>query len=185
MPTNLFGRRRRADADAAPATPATPPAAAPAAAALAPGQLGAPAAGDLVPLAEVADPAFSAGLLGPGVGVQPVDGTVVAPLAGTVVTAMPHAYGLRSDDGVEVLVHVGIDTVTLAGQHFEPQVAAGARVAAGDPLVRVDLDAVAAAGLPTTVLLLVTNAAALGGVDAHQPGPVVAGAPVLTVVTEA
>jgi PTS system beta-glucosides-specific IIC component len=187
MPTNdvasgrrpLWGRRRRTEDAAAPAADL----AAPAAAALRPGQVGAPVAGTVIPLAEIEDPAFSAGLLGPGIGVHPTDGQVVAPLAGTVVSAMPHAYGLRSDDGVEVLVHVGIDTVSLNGQHFEPQVEPGTQVVAGAPLVRVDLDAVAAAGLATTVVLVVTNAAALGGVEAHQPGPVVAGAPVLTVVT--
>ena len=179
MPTHLFGRRRRAEA-AAPTAPV-----APAAVALAPGQLGAPVAGAVIPLAEVADPAFAAGLLGPGVGVQPADGTVVAPLAGTVVTAMPHAYGLRSDAGVEVLVHVGIDTVTLKGQHFDQRVEPGARVEAGDVLAQVDVAAVAAAGLPTTVVLVVTNAAALGGVEPHQPGSVAAGAPVLTVTPAA
>ncbi len=150
-----------------------------------PVRLGAPVTGAAVPLADVEDPAFSAGLLGPGMAVRPTSGTVVAPLAGTVVTAMPHAYGLRSDTGVEVLVHIGIDTVSLNGQHFAPAVEAGARVAAGDVLARVDLAGVEAAGCPTTVVLVVTNAPALGGVETGPPGPVDAGRTLLTVTPAA
>jgi PTS system beta-glucosides-specific IIC component len=102
-------------------------------------------------------------------------------VAGTVVSAMPHAYGIRSASGVDLLVHVGIDTVSLNGRHFEPLVTTGQQVAAGDPLVRVDLAGVAAEGLPTTVVLVVTNAAALTAVQPHAPGPVTAGDPVVTI----
>ncbi|HEY0215891.1 MAG TPA: PTS glucose transporter subunit IIA [Cellulomonas sp.] len=145
--------------------------------------LGAPVAGTAIPLAEVEDPAFSAGMIGPGAAVRPSSGEVVAPLPGVVVTAMPHAYGLRSDAGVEVLVHVGIDTVALGGRHFEPLVTTGERVAAGAPLVRVDLAGVAAEGCPTTVVVVVTNSAVLGAVEPLAPGPVTAGQPLLTVRT--
>jgi glucose-specific phosphotransferase system IIA component len=170
----LFGRRRRAEQPAPAAVPATP---------AAPGETvaGAPVAGTAIPLAEVEDPAFSAGMIGPGVAVRPADGLVVAPVGGTVVSAMPHAYGIRTASGVELLVHIGIDTVSLNGRHFEPQVVAGQQVALGDPLARVDLAAVAAEGCPTTVVLVVTNAATLGGVEPHEPGPVAAGQAVLTV----
>lgn len=169
----LWGRGRRREAAAPEPVEAGPV------------RVGAPVAGAAVPLAEVEDPAFSAGLLGPGMAVRPSSGTVVAPLAGTVVTAMPHAYGLRSDAGVEVLVHIGIDTVTLNGQHFAPAVEAGARVAAGDVLARVDLAGVEAAGCLTTVVLVVTNARALGGVETGAPGPVDAGRTLLTVTPAA
>lgn len=148
-------------------------------------EVGAPVAGTAVPLSEVEDPAFAAGLLGPGMAVRPASGTVVAPAAGTVVSAMPHAYGLRTAEGVELLVHIGVDTVTLQGQHFDQRVEAGQEVVAGDPLAQVDLAAVAAAGLPTTVVLVVTNARALGGVALHDAGPVDAGRPLLSVTPAA
>lgn len=117
----------------------------------------APVRGTAIPLAEVADPAFSSGALGPGVAVVPTDGAVVSPVAGTVVVAMPHAYGVMTDTGVEVLVHVGLDTVRLAGQHFEMLVAQGDRVVAGTPLALVDMAAVAAAGFDTTTVVVVTG----------------------------
>lgn len=148
-------------------------------------EVGAPVAGTAVPLSEVEDPAFAAGLLGPGMAVRPTSGTVVAPAAGTVVSAMPHAYGLRTAEGVELLVHIGVDTVTLKGQHFDQRVQAGQQVAAGDPLAQVDLAAVAAAGLPTTVVLVVTNARSLGGVAPLGAGPVEAGRPLLSVTPTA
>lgn len=143
--------------------------------------LGAPATGTAVTLAETEDPAFSAGILGPGAAVRPTAGEVVSPVSGTVVSAMPHAYGLRADSGVEVLVHVGVDTVGLDGLHFTPHVAQGQRVTAGAPLVSVDLAAVAAAGYPTTVILVVTNTAGHQVVEPCVTGPVEAGQPLLTV----
>lgn len=155
----------------------TQPAAGPAG----PTTLAAPATGTTLPLADVRDAAFASGVLGPGAAIDPADGLVVSPLTGTVVSSMPHAYGLRSDSGVEVLVHVGIDTVALAGQHFTAQVAQGQRVTAGEPLVAVDLPAVAAAGYPTTVILVVTNAAAHGTVQTCADGAVEAGQPLVVV----
>lgn len=151
-----------------------------AAAGISPTVLGAPATGTAVALAETEDPAFSAGILGPGAAVRPTVGDVVSPLSGTVVSAMPHAYGLRATSGLEVLVHVGVDTVGLDGLHFTPHVAQGQQVAAGEPLVSVDLDAVAAAGYPTTVILVVTNTAGRR-VEPPTTGPVEAGQPLLTV----
>ena len=128
--------------------------------------LTAPVAGTATPLEKVADPVFSSGALGNGVGIVPSDGHVRAPVAGTVVTAMDsgHAYGIRTDDGVEVLVHVGLDTVNLKGEGFSPRVGAGQRVDRGDPLVDVDLAAVRQAGYDPTTVLVVTNTASLGAV---------------------
>ena len=141
----------------------------------------APATGIAVALAETEDPVFSTGILGPGAAVRPTAGEVVSPVTGTVVSAMPHAYGLRADSGVEVLVHVGVDTVGLDGLHFTPHVAQGQRVAAGAPLVSVDLAAVAAAGYPTTVILVVTKAPDSQNVAPCAAGPIEAGQPLLTV----
>ena len=116
-------------------------------------------AGHVVTLDDVGDPVFASRALGEGVGIVPTDGTVRAPVSGVLimVAGTGHAYGLRTDDGVEVLVHVGIDTVRLAGAGFEVLVAQGERVEAGDRLATVDLDAVRAAGYDPTTLVVVTN----------------------------
>lgn len=126
----------------------------------------APVAGTATPLEKVADPVFSSGALGSGVGILPTEGRVVAPVAGTVVTAMDsgHAYGIRTDDGVEVLIHIGLDTVNLKGEGFSPKVSTGQRVDRGDPLVDVDLAAVREAGYDPTTILVVTNTASLAAV---------------------
>jgi len=146
-------------------------------------ELTAPAAGTVVPLSEVADPAFAAEAMGPGVGIEPVDGAIVAPCSGTIMVAMPtgHAFGIRTDDGLEVLVHVGIDTVTMKGEGFSGAVAQGTRVQAGQRLVTADLDAIKAAGHPATVILVLTNYAKFGDVTPTTGSNVIAGEPVLTV----
>lgn len=120
-----------------------------------------PMDGNLVPLAGIPDPLFASGVMGVGVGVEPTSGTVYAPVSGTLIVTMDsgHAYGIRTDEGVEVLVHVGIDTVNLNGAGFSPKVGKGDRVAVGDVLVEVDLDAIAAAGYSTTTVLIITNTA--------------------------
>ena len=126
----------------------------------------APVAGTATPLEKVADPVFSSGALGSGVGILPTEGRVVAPVAGTVITAMDsgHAYGIKTDDGVEVLIHIGLDTVNLKGEGFSPKVSTGQRVDRGDPLVDVDLAAVREAGYDPTTILVVTNTASLAAV---------------------
>lgn len=99
-----------------------------------------PITGDLIPLAEVSDEAFSSGIMGPGFGIHPTDGTVYAPFAGRVVMIFPtkHAIGLKSDTGVEILIHVGLDTVKLNGEGFEMIVSEGQLIQRGDPLIKVD-----------------------------------------------
>lgn len=164
-----------AAATAAPAAPAVP--AAPTTAVLA------PVAGEVVPLAEVDDPVFASKALGEGVGVVPSDGVVVAPVAGELLTVADtgHAFGLKTADGVEVLVHVGIDTVKLAGTGFQVAVRKGEHVAAGDPLVTVDLGVVREAGYDTTTLVTVVNARALTRVEPRPAGTVARGAVVVDV----
>lgn len=122
----------------------------------------APMEGELIPLGQVADPVFASGAMGTGVAVEPTSGTVYAPVSGTVIVTMDsgHAYGIRTDDGVEVLVHVGLDTVNLKGQGFTANVVTGDRVTAGDVLAVVDLASVKAAGYATTTVLVITNTAA-------------------------
>jgi PTS system beta-glucosides-specific IIC component len=143
-----------------------------------------PVAGTVVPLDQVADPAFSAGTMGKGIAVLPTDGEIVSPVAGTVITVFRtrHVVGLRSDDGVEVLVHVGIDTVNLGGKHFTAHVTDGDRVEVGQRLLTVDLPAVAATH-DTTTVVVITNTTAFAGVEPIATGTVRAGADLLAIET--
>lgn len=141
----------------------------------------APVTGQVIAIEQVNDAAFSSKALGEGVGIIPEIGDIVAPVSGTVVSSMPHAFGIQTDDGVEVLVHIGIDTVKLQGQHFTSTAAEGQRVAAGDVMTIVDFDAIKAAGYDTTTMLTVTNTMLLSSVTARPPAKVDAGDPVLDV----
>ncbi|MCG7229897.1 glucose PTS transporter subunit IIA [Corynebacterium minutissimum] len=125
-----------------------------------------PAAGEVVPMAEIDDPVFSAGTLGDGVGIVPENNDVYSPVSGTVVSAMKsgHAYGLKTEDGVEVLVHIGVNTVKMKGEGFTPAVKKGDTVKKGELLATVDFDKVRAAGYDTTIVLAVTNTKALATV---------------------
>lgn len=119
----------------------------------------APVRGEAVSLDTVRDEVFSSGAMGKGLAIMPTEGVVYAPFDGEVVTVFQskHAIGLRSNGGVEVLIHVGIDTVQLGGKHFETFVQAGQRVTEGDVLVKFDLEAIAQAGYDTIIPVIVTN----------------------------
>ena len=137
-------------------------------------KLMAPMKGAVMGLHDVADEVFSKGLLGKGMAIEPVDGKVVSPIAGTVTTVFPtkHAIGLTDDHGMEVLIHVGLDTVSLNGEPFEALVAAGDRVEVGTELLQADLDAIKAAGLPTTTVVVITNTDEFKDVMPVEPGNV-------------
>ena len=139
----------------------------------------APVSGTVLALGDVADPVFSSGALGSGAGVQPSEGTILAPIDGEIVTVMAHAYGIRGG-GLEVLVHVGIDTVELNGKHFAPAVAQGAHVRAGDVLGSADLAAIADAGYVTTIVVVVTNSGELGDIVTTLHQTVAAGDVLIT-----
>lgn len=123
------------------------------------GQLVSPMTGQVVPLAEVDDAVFSAGIIGQGVAIRPTDGAVRSPVAGVVTVLMDskHAIGIRGDDGVEILIHVGIDTVQLEGAPFTAHINVRDRVEVGQLLLDVDLEAITAAGYDTTTPVLVVN----------------------------
>ena len=148
-------------------------------------QVLAPVDGNAVALTEVPDKVFASGAMGKGVGIVPTDGHVYAPVSGTVKAAMKsgHAYGIKSPGGVEVLVHIGIDTVQLDGRGFTPAVTRGDHVQAGELLAVVDLDVVAEAGYDPTVLVVVTNTAQLADVVPVAQGAVTHGLPAVTVQT--
>ena len=127
-------------------------------------RLDSPLSGGLVELSEVADPAFSGGAMGLGAAVKDPDGKVFSPADGeiTVLFATRHAIGIHTDEGADILIHVGLDTVKLNGNHFEAKVAQGDRVKKGQLLLEFDADAIRAAGYDTTTPVLVTNPADFG-----------------------
>lgn len=116
-----------------------------------------PVAGRVLPLEQVPDKVFSSGAMGQGLAVIPSEGKAYAPVSGTVVAVMPHAFGIRRADGLEVLVHIGLDTVQLNGKHFSPAVTQGQQVAEGDLLNEFDIAAIRAAGYDPTTIMIVTN----------------------------
>ena len=127
----------------------------------------APVDGKSEDLSEVNDEVFSQKLMGDGAAIVPSDNTVYSPVTGTVSVAYKtgHAYGLKSDDGAEVLIHIGLDTVNLQGKHFKSFVTQGQHVNKGDKLGEVDLDAVKKEGYDTTVMVVITNTNAYTDVD--------------------
>ena len=155
--------------------------------ALAPGavtEIVAPLTGTVMPLDEVPDPVFSSGAVGQGAGVAPTGEIVVtAPGDGTVVVAPAsgHAYGINLDNGVEVLIHVGLDTVNLEGKGFDVLVKQGDRVTAGQKLVRVDRTVVEEAGYSLTTPVLITNTPKFSSVEVIGEGEVDTGAPLIRV----
>lgn len=125
----------------------------------APGTVYAPVSGTVIPSEEIPDETFAAGVLGRGVGIRPSQGVISAPFDGeiTTVAETKHAVGLSSPDGMEVLIHVGVDTVAMNGDGFAALVREGQQVKAGETLLTFDRDKIAAAGHPDVVVLLVTN----------------------------
>jgi PTS system beta-glucosides-specific IIC component len=189
--TFFFGPREQADEDAVPS--ADSPARVPATAA---GESGnkadsatgsvkalAPVSGTVVALADVQDKVFASGAMGAGIGIVPEEDRVYSPISGTVQAVMKtgHAYGIKSDDGVEVLVHIGIDTVQMDGDGFEAAVTRGQRVEAGDLLATADRAKIMAAGYDTTTLMVVTNSKALTAVLPVAKGHLTHGTPALDV----
>ena len=161
------GNTEEAEAPAAAAPVATTAAAAaPAAAATSEAEagesveIGSHMVGSVVLLADVKDPTFSSGALGAGTAVEPTEGKLYAPADGKITVAFPtgHAYGLRTEDGLDLLMHIGMDTVELDGKHFEPKVAKGDTVKRGDVIAEFDIPAIKAAGYPLATPMVITNA---------------------------
>ena len=141
------------------------------------------AEGQVIELEKVQDPVFSQKMMGDGFAVEPANGQIVSPVAGKVTSVFPtkHALGLVTESGLEVLVHIGLDTVSLEGKPFTVKVEEGQTVAAGDLLVEADLDAIREAGRATTTVVVFTNAAAIQSVTLTQTGQLPADAVVAKV----
>ena len=132
--------------------------------------------GEVIALEQVKDPVFAQKMMGDGFAVEPANGNIVSPVSGTVSSIFPtkHALGLVTEAGLEVLVHIGLDTVSLEGKPFTVHVAEGQKVAAGDLLVTADLDAIRAAGRETSTVVVFTNAEAIKSVKLEQTGSLAA-----------
>lgn len=143
----------------------------------------APVTGKAIKMTDVPDPVFSGEVLGKGCAIWPEGDMVYAPVTGEVTVTMGHAVGLKSDSGIEVLVHVGVDTVDMQGHGFTGYVKQGDRVKAGDPMIKIDRDAIKAAGHPDCVVLAVSNMADFSDVamSAEADAHVEAGTPVVAV----
>lgn len=143
-----------------------------------------PLEGRAVPISEIPDPVFSTGAVGDGIAIEPTSNTVVCPADATVVTAPDsgHAFGLKLDSGVELLIHVGIDTVELGGKGFDVKVKAGDHVSAGQPLVVFDPTVIDEAGYSKITPVLVTNGFDYSNVTGIPADDVTTGTPVITVV---
>lgn len=143
-----------------------------------------PISGETLPLEQVQDATFASGLLGKGVAIVPQQGRVLSPVNGIVSSMFRtgHAVGLTSDDGAEVLIHVGLDTVKLDGQFFFPRVSNDQPVRVGDLLLEFDLEAIKAAGYDLTTPVLVSNSDDYIDVLILSDGAVSAGAPLLTIL---
>ena len=128
--------------------------------------------GEVIALEQVKDPVFSQKMMGDGFAVEPANGNIVSPVSGTVSSIFPtkHALGLVTEAGLEVLVHIGLDTVSLEGKPFTVHVAEGQKVAAGDLLVTADLDAIRAAGRETSTIVVFTNGDVIQSVNLEQTG---------------
>lgn len=145
-----------------------------------------PIVGQALALSDVDDPVFSSGAMGQGIAVKPSEGVVYAPADAevTIAFATGHAYGLKTSNGAEILIHVGIDTVSMDGQGFDQKVAQGDKVKAGDVLGTFDSEKIAAAGLDDTTMVIVTNTADYASVTPVAKGAVAKGDAVIEVKTK-
>ncbi|WP_448390220.1 glucose PTS transporter subunit IIA [Microbacterium aurum] len=150
-------------------------------------QVASPLDGTVVALDTVPDPVFAGGVMGPGVAIEPTGDTVYSPGAGVVAAAQPtgHAFGLQLDNGAEVLIHVGIDTVNLKGEGFDVKVRNGDRVEVGTPLVTFDRAVIEKAGYPLITPVIVLNADQFDTVDPVALGPTTHGSPLLDIQQKA
>ncbi len=145
-------------------------------------ELSAPVKGECIPISEVADPTFAEEILGKGIAIKPTDGKFYAPADGVITTVFPtgHAIGMSTPDGAEILIHVGLDTVQLKGEHFNVLAKADQNVKKGDLLLEADIEEIKKAGYDTVTPMLICNSADYAKVDCKKDGSVEHGDTVIT-----
>lgn len=143
-----------------------------------------PIKGIAVPLEEVGDPVFSEGMMGPGVGIEPEEGNLFSPVDGEITAAFPtgHALGIRTSYGLEILVHIGIDTVQLNGNGFHTHIKEGDQVKRGQLLVSFDIQKIQSAGYKTTTMVIAANASEIGSMAKPAAGTVNTGDRLFSIV---
>ncbi|GAA0348480.1 PTS glucose transporter subunit IIA [Bacillus carboniphilus] len=147
--------------------------------------LKAPLTGKLVPLEQVPDPVFSQKMMGDGIAIEPSNGEVVSPLSGEVIQVFPtkHAIGIKAPNGLEVLIHVGLETVSMNGEGFESHVQEGAKVKAGDILLTVDFDKVKEKAKSSITPIILTNSDQIDSMNVIAPETVEKGITDVVIVT--
>jgi PTS system beta-glucosides-specific IIC component len=165
-------------------TPSAPTASKPSAPSAKGGTIASPITGKIIALSDVADEAFASGALGQGLAIEPSEGKVYSPVDGEISTFFPtgHAVGITGKNGVELLIHVGMDTVELNGKGFTPKKQQGDKVKKGELLLEVDLEAIKAAGKPTVTPIIVTNSDDYENVIPAEPGDVKQGQDIITLL---
>lgn len=146
--------------------------------------IAAPVKGECIPISEVSDPTFAEEILGKGIAIKPAEGKIYAPADGTVSTVFPtgHAVGVTTPEGVEILIHVGLDTVQLKGQFFRTMVEENQKVKRGELLLEADIQEIAGAGYDTVTPVIICNSAELAEVKCKGQGQVNVGEEVITCV---
>ncbi len=142
--------------------------------------------GNIVKLEDVPDPVFSEKMMGEGIAIEPTEGKVVSPVNGEIIQVFPtkHALGIRADNGAEVLIHIGLETVALEGEGFTAQVTVGEKVKVGDALVIFDLDLVKEKTKSTITPIIITNTAEMKSIEKPiSTGSIVAGKSTILTVT--
>lgn len=144
----------------------------------------APVQGECIPISEVADPTFAEEILGKGIAIKPTDGKVYAPADGVISTVFPtgHAVGMTTPEGVELLIHVGLDTVQLKGQFFKVMAEADQQVKKGDLLLEADIEEISKAGYDTVTPMIICNSTDFSKVECKTEGMVSAGDEMITCV---
>ena len=142
----------------------------------------APVKGECIPISEVADPTFAEEILGKGIAIKPAEGKVYAPVDGTVNTVFPtgHAIGITTPEGVELLIHVGLDTVQLKGQFFKVLAKADQQVKKGDLLLEADVEEIGKAGYDTVTPMIICNSTDFSKIECKTEGMVNTGDEVIT-----
>jgi PTS system beta-glucosides-specific IIC component len=148
------------------------------------GVVAAPITGKVLALSDIKDEAFSSEALGKGVAIEPSEGKVYSPVDGEITTFFPtgHAIGLTSDNGIEILIHVGMDTVELDGKGFTPKKAQGDKVKKGELLLEFDMKVIKDAGFPVTTPVVITNSDDYADVVPAEPGDVKQGQDIITLL---